>query len=119
MENKAPKFLSDENIPKKLKSIFETNNYIVDTVQELGWSGIKNGELSKQTKYKNYILVTRDRDFIYLWEKYSIQVIYLAIHLPVIENLSPRLEELLANWVFEVEPFLIIFQEDSIRSWKT
>ncbi len=98
MVNRDEKFLFDENVPVKLKQIFNENNYSVDIVQELGWSGIKNGELSKRTSELNYILVTRDRDFIHLWEKYGLRVVYLAIHPPLLEKLSPRVTELLLDW---------------------
>ncbi len=37
------KLLLDENLPKRLKEDF--SDYEVFTVRELGWNGIKNGEL--------------------------------------------------------------------------
>ena len=117
MENKSLKFLFDENIPIKLKQIFNDNDFSVDTVQKLGWSGMKNGELSKRSVEGNYVLVTRDKDFIYLWEKYDLQVVYLAIHPPIMGKLSPRVTDVIVNWENKVSPFLILVQDDSVRIW--
>jgi len=38
------KLLLDENLPTKLKDSFDTSHE-VKTVRELGWSGVKNGQL--------------------------------------------------------------------------
>jgi len=76
---KQVKFLLDENIPINLKHIFLDHGISCSTVKEKGWLGTKNGVLSKKAKQNNLILVTRDKDFTFLWKKYELHVIYLAI----------------------------------------
>ena len=72
---KKVKFLLDENVPVKLKYVFTDRKIHCVTIKEEGWLGIKNGELSNKLKHHHFILVTRDKDFTFLWEKYKIQVI--------------------------------------------
>lgn len=45
------KLLLDENLPRKLKYRF-SDTYEVLTVPELGWSGIKNGDLLQKMESK-------------------------------------------------------------------
>lgn len=111
-------FLLDENVSHRLNLLFNRFNIKFSTVQAHGWSGYKNSELAQQVKQNNYILLTRDRDFIFLWNKYQIKVIYLNIHPPVLDDLIIGLENLFNNWIYDLDkPFLIIVQKDSIRSW--
>ncbi|WP_026775827.1 DUF5615 family PIN-like protein [Polaribacter sp. Hel_I_88] len=73
------KLLLDENLPKKLKYRF-SENFEVLTVPEMGWSGIKNGDLLKQMHSKGLkVLLTLDKNFSYQQniEKYSITLIVL------------------------------------------
>jgi hypothetical protein len=47
------RILLDESLPKELK--FELAGHTVRTVQEMGWSGAKNGELLALAAYaRNY-----------------------------------------------------------------
>ena len=86
MDQKKIKLLLDENIDFRIIPIFKELNIIFSTVRDQGWSGYKNGDLSKLVKKENYILVTRDKDFTFLFSKYGIQVIYLDIHPPLPET---------------------------------
>lgn len=113
---KKAKFLLDENIPIKLKQLFTSLELSCATVRDLKWFGIRNGDLALNVKKGSYILVTRDRDFAFLWEKFSIQVIYLAIEPPLISSFIQPLENLLHNWNYNLStPFLITLTKDSIR----
>jgi predicted nuclease of predicted toxin-antitoxin system len=112
-------FLLDENISYRLLPLFKKYHLNFSTLQKFGWSGVKNGELAKKVKQHNYILVTRDKDFTFLWKKYGIRVIYLAIKPPIITDLTNELESLFNHWVTDVtNPFLIIVQKGFVRLWK-
>lgn len=113
------KFLLDENIPIKIKNIFEKLGIKSMSIQEMGWSGYKDKEIISELKDKDYIIVTRDKDFTFLWNKFKLKVIYIAIQPAIIDYMQPRLEYLLNNWVFNLnQPFLLIIQNKTIRLWK-
>ena len=53
--------LLDENLPKRLK--LDLPEYDVFTVRDMGWSGVKNGELLKLMLKNNFeILITFDKN---------------------------------------------------------
>lgn len=59
------KLLLDENLPKKLKYRF-SKTYEVLTVPELGWGGMKNGDLLKKMKSKDLrTLLSIDKNMSY------------------------------------------------------
>ncbi len=116
---KKVKFLLDENVPVKLKQIFTDREIQCATIKELNWLGIKNGELSKNVKQDTLILITRDKDFTFLWKKFKIQVIYLAIEPATLDFIQPRLIDLLDDWNYDLSKhFLLILQKDTIRFWQ-
>jgi predicted nuclease of predicted toxin-antitoxin system len=82
------KFLINENVPVKLKRIFFDRGIYCVALREEGWLGIKNGELSNKIRQNNLILVTRDKDFTYLWKKYKVSVIYLAIEPSILDCIN-------------------------------
>lgn len=51
--------LLDENVPRRLRQ--ELREYDVRTVQEQGWSGLKNGELLRVAQEEFSVLVTGDK----------------------------------------------------------
>lgn len=56
------KLLLDENLPRKLKYRFD-ESFEVLSVPEMGWAGIKNGELLKSIRSNGiYVLITLDRN---------------------------------------------------------
>lgn len=116
MALKKAKFLLDENVPIKLKQLFTSLDLSSVAVRDLKWFGIRNGKLSEKTKKESYILVTRDKDFTFLWDKYQIRVIHIAIEPPLLSSFLEPLERLLINWQYDLSmPFLLILQKDSIR----
>lgn len=116
---KKVKFLLDENVPKKLNRVFIDAGIQCTTIKEEGWLGIKNGELSIKLQQKNLVLVTRDKDFTFLWKKHKIQVIYLAIEPASLKFIHPRVIELLADWKYDLSrPFLLMVQTNLIRFWQ-
>jgi predicted nuclease of predicted toxin-antitoxin system len=119
MDPKKAKFLLDENIPVKLQSVFSKIGILCVTLKDKNWLGIQNGELSKKVKREKYVLVTRDKDFTYLWKKYKIQVIYIVIQPAILDTINPRMLDLLSHWEYDLsKPFLIMLQTDIIRFWQ-
>ncbi|TET29093.1 MAG: hypothetical protein E3J70_07880 [Candidatus Heimdallarchaeota archaeon] len=119
MALKKAKFLLDENIPLSLKKVFEDQDLFCSTVQAEGWAGIKNGELTEKVKNNNFVLVTRDKDFTFLWQKHKIKVIYIAIEPAIADFIKPRLVDLLTEWTYDLSKhFLLILQKDTIRFWR-
>ncbi len=57
------KILFDENLPLPLKQFF--GNDQVDTVQSLGWAGIKNGELISKADGVYDVFVLADKNLRY------------------------------------------------------
>lgn len=54
----------DENLPKRLKEVLLPHQ--VYTVRDMGWNGIKNGELLKKMLANNFdVLITFDRNLRY------------------------------------------------------
>lgn len=116
MALKKVKFLLDENVPFSLKQVFEDQDLFCSTVQMEGWGGIKSGALSEKVKFDNFVLVTRDKDFTFLWQKYKIRVIYIAIEPAITDFIRPRLIDLLSEWTYDLSKhFLLILQKDTIR----
>lgn len=57
------RILIDESLPRALKKHLIGNS--VSTVQELGWSSIKNGELLKRANANFDVLLTADQNMRY------------------------------------------------------
>lgn len=53
------RILLDENVPRKLKQAFP--ELIVATVGEMGWAGVRNGELLKLAENVFDVLITVDK----------------------------------------------------------
>ena len=119
MDLTQAKFLLDENVPRKLKKVFKSKGLDCQTVQELRWREVKNGELSVKVKRNDFILVTRDKDFVFLWKKYKLKVIYFAVKPATLKFLQPRLNDTLNSWTYDLNSsFLVMIQNKEIRFWK-
>ncbi len=55
--------LLDESVPRVVKTLL--SQFDIKTVQEMGWTGIKNGELIAKTEEKFQILITADKNLRY------------------------------------------------------
>lgn len=53
------RILLDENVPRKLKQAFP--GLIVATVGEMGWAGVRNGELLQRAENVFDVLITVDK----------------------------------------------------------
>ena len=57
------RILFDENVPRKFRS--HLVGYSVATVQELGWSSLRNGDLLRQANERFDVLLTVDKNLRY------------------------------------------------------
>lgn len=89
------RILLDESLPRKLGQ--ELTGHEVRTVQQVGWAGLKNGELLRQASGKFDVLVTGDRNLEYQQNssRLSIAVVVLVALNSRIETLRPLVPELL------------------------
>ena len=112
------KFLLDENVPFKILKSIKELGFECSTIQELGWNGFKDKEIAKNIQDENLIFITRDKDFTFIWKKYGLRVVYIAIEPAILESIKPQLENLIKNWNYNVNnPFLIMLQNNQIRYW--
>lgn len=71
------RLLLDENLPRKLKYRFSDSHEVL-TVPEMGWSGIKNGDLLKRMEEKGLeILLSVDKNMSHQQnlEKYNVSLL--------------------------------------------
>ena len=81
--------LLDENLPRKLKRHFDEGIEAL-TVQDWGWTGIKNGELLRVAQVEFDVFVTTDKGIPYE------QIFFLfSIAIVILEARSNRFEDLL------------------------
>lgn len=55
--------LLDESVPRLIKT--KLAKFSIQTVQELGWSGVKNGELVARAEEQFEVLITADKKLRY------------------------------------------------------
>ena len=55
--------LLDESVPRLIKT--QLSEFPITTVQEMGWSGMKNGELLAEAEQQFTILITADKKLRY------------------------------------------------------
>ena len=88
------RILLDECLPKKLKR--ELAGHTIFTVQEMGWSGVKNGELLRRAETKFDVWVTADQniEFQHNLSRFNIAVAVLVAPRNKLEVLLPLIPEL-------------------------
>lgn len=92
------KLLLDENLPKRLKTDFADHE--VHTVRDMGWNGIKNGQLLQllaENEFEFDALLTFDKILRYQqnFQKYTITVFVLSASInsyQELTKLSPRIK---------------------------
>jgi len=88
------KIIIDECVPHIVKKRLPQRG--IKTVQEMGWTGIKNGELLKLVEADFEVFITSDKN---LRHQQNLQNRKFAIFLlpsnqvPIVENLLPRIDE--------------------------
>jgi len=90
------RILLDECAPRIVKT--RLARLAISTVQELGWAGIKNGELLARAEQRFDVLVTADQSFPYqqnLAGRRLAVVVLPSNQVPVVVGLLPDLERVL------------------------
>lgn len=105
------KLLLDENLPKKLKLDF--NGHETYTVRDMGWNGIKNGELLKLLINEGFdALLTFDKNLQYQqnFDKYTITVFVLTAPINTyleLSRLTPNVKDYLNASTLPAGPIII------------
>jgi predicted nuclease of predicted toxin-antitoxin system len=92
------KIIIDECVPHIVKK--RLPNRQIKTVQEMGWSGEKNGELLKLVKAEFDVFITSDKNLSYQQNLQNRTIAILLLpsnQVPIIENMLPQIDEALEN----------------------
>ncbi|MHA1263661.1 MAG: DUF5615 family PIN-like protein [Candidatus Helarchaeota archaeon] len=109
-------FLLDENVSHGIKKLLDSKGYEVITVQALHKRRIKNSALLKLARDRRNILVTYDKDFLYLSKTPKDSIILVDIHPLIDENVLPAFEKFLDRIEFsELEGNFIILYENNYK----
>ena len=90
------RILLDECLPRRLRAHFPAA-FVVKTVQELGWSGKRNGELMRLAEPEFDVFVTMDRGIEYQQNlvRFNLAVILLRAVSNRFVDLLPLVPELM------------------------
>lgn len=88
--------LFDEDVPRQLRR--DLPEFFIRTVQEQGWSSLKNGQLLRTASPHFDVLLTADKNLQYQQhlEKFSVGVVVLASPDTRLPNLRTLLSEIRA-----------------------
>ena len=92
------KVLLDECTPRVVKKRLPAHN--ISTVQEMGWAGIKNGELLALAESQFEVFITTDKNLRYqqnLSQRKLAFVLLPSNRVPVVEAAIPALEVAMAT----------------------
>lgn len=92
------KILLDESVPRLLK--LRLPQLDISTVQEMGWAGVRNGELLRRTEAQFDIFVTADQSLRYQQNLSGRTIAILVLpsnQVPLVARLVPAIEALLAT----------------------
>ncbi len=92
------KILLDESVPRLLK--LSLPQLDISTVQEMGWAGIRNGELLRRAETQFDVLVTADQNLRYQQNLSGRKLAILVLpsnQVPVVTQLIPQVETTLAT----------------------
>lgn len=86
--------LFDEDVPRQLRR--DLSGFEIQTVPEVGWSGLKNGELLSRVAGLFDVFVTADRNlpFQQNLSRFEIGVVVLTAPSTKLEDLRPLVAEL-------------------------
>lgn len=90
------RILLDESLPIELKT--EISGHDVRSVREMGWSGLKNGELLRRASGSFDVFLTADQNLEYQQNLKTLPLAVVVLVAPSnrIEKLRPLLPRLLA-----------------------
>ena len=92
------KVLLDECTPRVVKNRLPAHK--ISTVQEMGWAGIKNGELLTLAEQQFEVFVTTDKNLRYQQNLSRRKLAFILLpsnQVPVVESLIPALEAALGT----------------------
>jgi predicted nuclease of predicted toxin-antitoxin system len=91
------RILLDESLPKELRS--ELPGHEVRTVQEMGWSNVKNGDLLARSVAQFDVFITADQNLQYQQNLSTLPVaiVVLVARSNRIQELRPLIPELLVS----------------------
>ena len=94
------RLLLDESVPRRLRQFLP--NHQVRTVVEMGWSGIKNGELLRLSASDFDVFITVDKNLQYQQNLSALPIAVVVLHaqsneLHILMPLVPDLEAILVS----------------------
>jgi hypothetical protein len=92
--------LLDECVPRALRN--DISGHEVKTVAEMGWAGVKNGELMRLAATQFDVLLTVDRNLEYQQSFATLSLAVVVVHAPsndiaVLRQLMPAVVAALPN----------------------
>lgn len=99
------KILLDESVPRLLKLRLPQLN--ISTVQEMGWTGVQNGELLRRAEELFDILITADQNLRYQQNLSGHKLAILVLpsnQVPLVTRLVPVVETLLTT----IQPGMVV-----------
>lgn len=109
------KVLLDENIDVRLKKAFARSEHEVCTVRDMGWNGIKNGELLRKMSEVSFdILVAVDKNLPYQQNtnQLPVGIFILDVHRNVLPALLPLVPKLLEKWQLPLEKKVFLIKAE-------
>ena len=92
------KILLDESVPRLLK--LRLSHLDISTVQEVGWAGVRNGELLRRAEEHFNVFVPADQNLQYQQNLSGHRLAILVLpsnQVPLVTRLLPAIEALLAT----------------------
>jgi predicted nuclease of predicted toxin-antitoxin system len=92
------KILLDECTPRVVKRRLAEHD--ISTVQEMGWAGVKNGELLALAESKFEVFITTDKNLRYQQNLSQRKLAFILLpsnQVPVVESVIPALEAALTS----------------------
>lgn len=91
------RLLLDENLPRGLKRHLRPHTVL--TVQEMGWNGIKNGNLLRRAQLEFDALITIDGNMIYQQHVASFAIGLIVLHAPSndVDDLLPLVADIVSE----------------------
>ncbi len=85
---RTKKLLLDECLNWRL--LYELPEYPIKTVRQMGWSGLKNGELLNKAQHEFDVLITTDKNIKYQQNllKYEISIVVLDVRINDLEHIQ-------------------------------
>ncbi|MBC7901111.1 MAG: DUF5615 family PIN-like protein [Saprospiraceae bacterium] len=90
------KIIIDECVPSIVKKLLPQRK--IKTVQEMGWAGIKNGELLELVEEQFEVSITSDKNLRYQQNLKGRKLAIILLpsnQVPVVENLLPEIDEII------------------------